>query len=171
MRMYNPEWEAIKDFEHAAALADVQFELSAGEIPADHGVGLFEQLVKYLPWLREATGAGVHPVHGAPTGRNDNLVINRRVKLTLRLPLDRLADAEALMTGARLMPHWRLGGGAGINLARFLDAPAPIDPVEWAHGAGALPWAEPGPRVTPESWQAFARLVRGDTLMFVLFLN
>ena len=82
-----------------------------------------------------------------------------------------LADAEALMTGARLMPHWRLGGGAGINLARFLDAPAPIDPVEWAHGAGALPWAEPGPRVTPESWQAFARLVRGDTLMFVLFLN
>ena len=97
MRMYNPEWEAIKDFEHAAALADVQFELSAGEIPADHGVGLFEQLVKYLPWLREATGAGVHPVHGAPTGRNDNLVINRRVKLTLRLPLDRLADAEALV--------------------------------------------------------------------------
>ncbi len=101
MRMYNPEWEAIKEFEHAANLADVQFDLSAGEIPADHGVGLFEQLVKHLPWLSETAGVGVHPVHGAPTGRNDNLVINRRVKLTLRLPVDRLADAEAL-TGAVL---------------------------------------------------------------------
>lgn len=97
MRMYSPEWEAIKDFEHAAALADVQFDLSAGEIPADHGVGLFEQLVKHLPWLGETAGVGVHPVHGAPTGRNDNLVINRRVKLTLRLPVERLADAEALV--------------------------------------------------------------------------
>ena len=101
MRMYNPEWEAIKDFEHTATVADVQFELSAGEIPADHGVSLFEQLVKHLPWLGETAGVGVHPVHGAPTGRNDNLVINRRVKLTLRLPVDRLEDAEAL-TGAVL---------------------------------------------------------------------
>ena len=97
MRMYNPEWEAIKDFKHAAALTDVQFDLSAGEIPADHGVGLFEQLSRHLPWLGETAGAGVHPVHGAPTGCNDNLVINRRVKLTLRLPVDRLADAEALV--------------------------------------------------------------------------
>ncbi len=97
MRMYNPEWEAIKDFEHAAALADVQFELSAGEIPADHGVDLFEQLIQHLPWLGDTAGVGVHPVHGAPTGRNDNLVINRRVKLTLRLPVDRLTDAEALV--------------------------------------------------------------------------
>lgn len=103
MRMYNPEWEAIKRFEHAAAMADVQFELSAGEIPADHGVVLFEQLAGYLPWLAGIDGAGVHPLHGAPTGRNDNLVINRRVKLTLRLPVDRLAEAEALV-GAVLEP-------------------------------------------------------------------
>jgi CRISPR-associated protein Cas6 len=101
MRMYNPEWEAIKGYQHAATLADVQFELSAGEIPADHGVRLFEQLVCHLPWLGQTAGVGVHPVHGAPTGRNDNLVVNRRVKLTLRLPVERLADAQALV-GAEL---------------------------------------------------------------------
>lgn len=101
MRMYNPEWEAIKDFEHKAAFADVQYDLTPGEIPADHGVILYEALVAHLPWLADTPGVGVHPVHGAPTGRNDNLVINRRVKLVLRLPLARLADAEALV-GATL---------------------------------------------------------------------
>lgn len=103
MRMYNPEWEAIKRFEHKAALADVHYELSGGEIPADHGVCLYEQLLRHLPWLSDTAGVGVHPIHGAPTGRNDNLVINRRVKLVLRLPIERLADAQGLV-GAVLDP-------------------------------------------------------------------
>lgn len=101
MRMYNPEWQAIKDYGQQAAFVDVQFDLSPGEIPADHGVRLYEELVAHLPWLAETPGIGVHPVHGAPTGRNDNLVISRRVKLTLRLPVARLTDAEALV-GAKL---------------------------------------------------------------------
>lgn len=96
MRMYNPEWEAIRGFEHESACADVQFELSAGEIPADHGVVLFQQLLQYLPWLAEEPDAGIHPVHGAPTGRNANLVVNRRVKLTLRLASQRIEAARAL---------------------------------------------------------------------------
>lgn len=97
MRMYSPEWEAIKDFNHIPRFKDVAFDLIGSEIPADHGHALFEELVKHLPWLRETPGVGVHPVHGAPSGRNDNLVINRRVKLVLRLPVACLADAQALV--------------------------------------------------------------------------
>jgi len=97
MRMYNPEWEAIKDFDYTPRFKDVQFDLSAAEIPADHAARLYEELVKHLPWLRDTPQAGVHPVLGAPTGRNDNLVINRRVKLVLRLPVERLADARSLV--------------------------------------------------------------------------
>lgn len=96
MRMYNPEWEAIKDFAHVARFREVQFELSGLELPQDHGYALFEELARHLPWLRELPQAGVHPVHGAPSGRNANLVINRRVKLVLRLPVERIADARAL---------------------------------------------------------------------------
>jgi hypothetical protein len=82
-----------------------------------------------------------------------------------------LADAEALLTGAKLIPHWRLGSGAGINLARMLDTPAPVDIPAWAQGTGILPWAETGPRVTPEAWRAFTRIVGGDSILFAVMLN
>jgi CRISPR-associated protein Cas6 len=103
MRMYNPEWEAIKDFQYTPKFMDAVFDLASGEIPADHGHALFEALARHLPWLRETPEAGVQPVQGAPTGRNDNLMINRRVKLVIRLPVDRLADAKAL-TGRTINP-------------------------------------------------------------------
>lgn len=82
-----------------------------------------------------------------------------------------LDDAEALLTGAKLIPHWRMGSGAGIDLSAMLEAPAPVDPFEWAHGAGFVPWARKGERVGPENWRTFERLVRGDAFLFVLFLN
>lgn len=97
MRMYNPEWEAIKEFAFTTRFLDVQFDLSGSELPADHGHVLFEALAVHLPWLRDVPEAGVHPVHGAPTGRDDKLVINRRVKLVLRVPRERLEDARQLV--------------------------------------------------------------------------
>lgn len=97
MRMYNPEWEAIKLFNHTPSVTDLQFDLSGLEIPADHGHALFEEIVRFLPWLRDLPTAGIHPVHGAPSGRNNNLVINRRVKLVLRLPIERVSDAQTLV--------------------------------------------------------------------------
>ncbi len=103
MRMYNPEWEAIKDFSYTPTIKDALFDLTGLELPADHGYPLFEAIAQHLPWLRDTPEAGIHPVHGAPSGRNENLVINRRVKLVLRLPVERLADARAL-TGKRIDP-------------------------------------------------------------------
>jgi CRISPR-associated protein Cas6 len=97
MRMYNPDWEAIKDFEYTARYKDVQFDLTGNEIPVDHGQVLFDELMRHLPWLEVEPSVGVHPIHGAPTGRNDNLVINRRIKLVLRIPVERLDDVRALI--------------------------------------------------------------------------
>jgi CRISPR-associated protein Cas6 len=59
--------------------------------------------LRHLPWLADAPGAAIHPVHGAPSGRNANLVINRRVKLVLRLPVERIDEAQALV-GKRIDP-------------------------------------------------------------------
>lgn len=103
MRMFNPEWEAIRDFDYVPTCKDVQFDLAGLEIPADHGFRLFEALAAHLAWLRDSPEVGVHPVHGAPSGRNANLVINRRVKLALRLPVARIGDAQALV-GKRIDP-------------------------------------------------------------------
>lgn len=97
MRMYNPEWEAIKDFDYPATMVEAQFDLAGLEIPEDHGYALFQALCRHLPWLAQTPEAAVQSVHGAPSGRNANLVINRRVKLLLRIPVDRAKDAEALV--------------------------------------------------------------------------
>ena len=97
MRMYNPEWEAIKEFNYQAGMAEVQFDLAGLEIPADHGYPLYRELCRHLPWLAETPEAGVQSVHGAPSGRNANLVINRRVKLVLRIPIGRVEAVEVLV--------------------------------------------------------------------------
>lgn len=103
MRMYNPEWEAIKELEYTPRMADFLFDLSAGEIPEDHGPALHVELLRHLPWLANTPDAAIHPVHGAPSGRNANLVINRRVKLVLRLPIERRTEVAAL-SGAHMDP-------------------------------------------------------------------
>ncbi len=82
-----------------------------------------------------------------------------------------LDDAEALLQGTKLIPHWRLREGAGINLKSLLENPVPVDLAEWAHGIGLLPFAEEGTRISAENWWAFERLMRGDSMLFVVFLN
>ena len=96
MRLFNPEWEAIKEFQHNASMRDAQFDLSGHELPEDHGQILMEALLAHLPWLPDAAGAGIHLIHGAASGRG-TLVINRRAKLVLRLPVPRIADARTLI--------------------------------------------------------------------------
>jgi CRISPR-associated protein Cas6 len=99
--MYNPDWEAIKDFNYSPRFKDVYFDLVGAEIPVDHSQALYDAIAAELPWLRDEANAGIQSIHGSLTGRNDNLVINRRIKLVLRLPVARLAEARAL-SGKRL---------------------------------------------------------------------
>ena len=82
-----------------------------------------------------------------------------------------LADAEDLLEGRKLLPFWRMKTGAGINLKRLLDDPIPVDIVEWLHGIALLRYAENGERVSIENWRLFRSLVRGDAMLFAIWLN
>lgn len=82
-----------------------------------------------------------------------------------------LADLGAMLDGRLLVPHWALPAGSGVNIARFLDAPAPIDVIGWAHGIDALPYAEKGPVIDGTSWRAFEEIMQGNGLMMALVLN
>lgn len=82
-----------------------------------------------------------------------------------------LADAEALLEGRVLMPHWRMGAEAGIDLRLMFENPPRWDPVAMVQGEGLLPYARKGPRVTAEAWQDFEALVRGDAVLFAILLN
>jgi CRISPR-associated protein Cas6 len=103
MRMFNAEWEALKRLNYTPKVIDLQFDLSGMEIPADHGYALYEEIAGHLPWIRDLGSAAIHPVHGAPSGRNENLVINRRVKLVLRMPVE-YAEAAKSLVGKEINP-------------------------------------------------------------------
>ncbi len=82
-----------------------------------------------------------------------------------------LADAEKVLTGQLLMPHWRFGAEAGINLKRAFEDPPAVDLVTWIQGEGLLRYAEKGPRMTGAAWRDFESFVQGDAMLFAVFLN
>lgn len=82
-----------------------------------------------------------------------------------------LSDGEALLNGDKLIPYWRLGNGAGVNLSRMFTDPAPIDVKDWIQGAGALPYLEQGETVTAENWSRFEAMMGGNAMLMSVWLN
>lgn len=82
-----------------------------------------------------------------------------------------LDDAEGLLEGRLLAPHWRVEPAAGVNVARLLQNPIPVDIVTWVHGHGLLPYMEQGPLVDDGNLRQFEQMFRGDALLFMVWLN
>jgi hypothetical protein len=62
-----------------------------------------------------------------------------------------LDEADALLDGRKLIPHWRLN--RGINLKKVFEEPTPFDIVLWITGPAAMPYLEDGPVLTREEWR------------------
>ncbi|MDZ7750857.1 MAG: type I-MYXAN CRISPR-associated protein Cas6/Cmx6 [Gammaproteobacteria bacterium] len=87
-------------------VVDLVFRIRCPTIPADHAHALGAALTGLLPWLRDDARAGVHTIHGAPTGngwiRPDDeaadavLHLSKRARLQLRVPATRLDAARTL---------------------------------------------------------------------------
>ncbi len=86
-------------------IVDLAFRLSGGTLAVEHAHALCGALLDALPWLADEPRCGIHQIHAAASGngwmRPDGdacgvLNLSRRTRLTLRLPRQRLADAEDL---------------------------------------------------------------------------
>jgi hypothetical protein len=82
-----------------------------------------------------------------------------------------LADAEKALKGELLIPHWRFGAEAGINLKKAFENPPAVDLITWIQGEGLLPYAEKGPQMSGQAWRDFEDIVQGDAMLFAVFLN
>lgn len=82
-----------------------------------------------------------------------------------------LADAEGVLNGSLLIPHWRFGDGAGINLAKLMQDPPPVDIVGFVQGVSLLPYVETGPLVSAASLNQFAQMMQGDAALYMVILN
>lgn len=114
-------------------VADLVFPLSGGAIAPDYALRLWQSLRLSAPWLNDEPAAGVLPIAGASAG-DGVLYLSHRARLTLRLPLERLAAAHALC-GLQL----DLGGGVTIGPARqraLRPGPAQYSPFVAMGSAG-----------------------------------
>ena len=82
-----------------------------------------------------------------------------------------LAEAERMLKGEVLVPHWRYGAEAGIDIAKLFETPPPVDLVAMIQGEAFLPYARKGPQASMEAWNAFEDLVMGESMLFAVFLN
>ena len=86
-------------------VVDLAYRIGCPTIPLDHAHSLSSALLQALPWLADEETAGVHLIHGAASGNgwfrpedteNELLHLSRRTKMRLRVPKNRLQDAQAL---------------------------------------------------------------------------
>ena len=102
-------WNDDKDKKPGFAIpddvVDLAYRIGCPTIPLDHAHSLSSALLQALPWLADEETAGVHLIHGAASGNgwfrpedaeNELLHLSRRTKMRLRVPKNRLQDAQAL---------------------------------------------------------------------------
>lgn len=82
-----------------------------------------------------------------------------------------LDEAEQLLQGQKLVPHWRLKGEYGINLKRVFTEPREFDLVLWAHGAGLAPFVERGACTRQETWNRLLQTFQGQFIGFAVWFN
>jgi hypothetical protein len=82
-----------------------------------------------------------------------------------------LDEADDLLAGRKLVPHWRVADGRGVNLHRVFTEPREFDLILWAQGTAATPYLEQGELTTPEVWQRLQRIFRGEFIGFAIWFN
>jgi hypothetical protein len=66
-----------------------------------------------------------------------------------------LDEADAVLDGRTLVPHWRLK--KGINIRKVFEQPTTFDLVMWVTGPAALPYLEDGPMTSEAHWERALR--------------
>ena len=82
-----------------------------------------------------------------------------------------LDDLAAVLRGETLVPYWRVGAPAGLNVSRMFSDPRPVDLAGWVQGWAALPYLETGRLLDRQSLDAFDMLTSGQAPLFALYLN
>ncbi len=82
-----------------------------------------------------------------------------------------LDEMEAVLNGQKLIPFWRAGPPAGINLAKVFADPRPMDLAGWIQGWAVVPYLEAGSLASPATLDAFDEAVSGESMLFALYFN
>jgi CRISPR-associated protein Cas6 len=87
-------------------ILDLTFKIKCSTLPLEHAHALSAAIHAAMPWFSDEEQCGLHLIHGAESGNgwmrpedpdNELLHLSRRTRLVLRLPKQRIADAQALV--------------------------------------------------------------------------
>jgi CRISPR-associated protein Cas6 len=88
-------------------LVDLAFALQGRTVPRSHRAELAQALLHVLPWLADEPLAGVHRLNMS-AGTGPEALLSNRTRLVLRLPRERVADAQALAGTTLALGHHSL---------------------------------------------------------------
>jgi hypothetical protein len=82
-----------------------------------------------------------------------------------------LNEADALLTGKKLVPFWRKREVRGINLNKVFTQPRNFDLVLWVQGTAAAPYLELGKLTQTNTWLRLLEVFRGQFFQFAAWFN
>lgn len=82
-----------------------------------------------------------------------------------------LDQAEAVLDGRLLIPHWRFPADQGLNIRKMFEEPRPLDPILLITGSGAIPYIETGPTAPGSTMDTGIALIGGGLLAYLLWFN
>ncbi len=82
-----------------------------------------------------------------------------------------LDELDAVLTGRKLLPHWRIKKGSGVNLDKLVNAPPRLDPVLWVQGAALVPFIEAGTVSDAATWETLIAPFGPGFALFALWSN
>jgi hypothetical protein len=63
-----------------------------------------------------------------------------------------LDELDAILAGKKLLPHWRLKSGTGINVAKLVASPPKLDLILLIQGSALVPYLEEGTVSDRAAW-------------------
>ena len=102
---WNDEKDKKAEFVIPDEVIDLAFRIGCPTLPLDHAHALSSALLQALPWLEDEEYAGIHLIHGAASGNgwyrpedteSGLLHLSKRTRMRLRIPRERLQDAQGL---------------------------------------------------------------------------
>jgi len=82
-----------------------------------------------------------------------------------------LDELELILTGRKLIPHFRVQKDYGINLAKLIDNPPALDIVELWSGLGLAPYVEKGEFTDPDLWRRAMATFSGAFMRTAVWFN
>lgn len=82
-----------------------------------------------------------------------------------------LDQAEGVLEGRLLLPHWRFPLSKGLNLRRMFEEPRTLDPILILSGPGAIPYIETGRLAPGSTFDTGMNLLGGGMLAYFLWFN